>query len=144
MNSCFILLEGSEAARGIDANTDKTEFVCFKQYVTISILNGKPLILIDQLTYIISNISSTKSNVYICIRKVCITTVKLYDKDLFLTIEWLTICDKFTVTLAISERKREKWALTIRCWRLLPPFAPLVTPKTSVSPQIPACEAVKR
>ena len=58
-----------QAARGIslDVNTDKTEFMYFKQDGTIPTLNGKLLKLVDQFKYLDSNISSTESNVNIYI-----------------------------------------------------------------------------
>ena len=42
---------------------NKTEFMCFIQEVANSILNGKPLKLIDQFTYLDSNILSIESDV---------------------------------------------------------------------------------
>ena len=50
-------------------NSDKTDFMSFKQDGTISTLNAKSLKLIDQFTYFGSNISSTESDVSICIGK---------------------------------------------------------------------------
>ena len=50
-------------------NTDKTEFMCFRQDDAISTLNNKPLELIDHFTYLGSNISSAKSDINICIGK---------------------------------------------------------------------------
>ena len=60
-----------KAARGIGlyVNSDKTEFMCFKQDGDISTLDGKPLKLVDQFTYLGSNISSTESDVNIRIGK---------------------------------------------------------------------------
>ena len=43
--------------------------MCFNKDGTISTLNGRPLELIDQLTYFGSNISSTENNVNKCIGK---------------------------------------------------------------------------
>ena len=42
-----------------DAN--KTEFMCFKQGEAIYSLSSKPLKLVDQFTYLDSNISSTET-----------------------------------------------------------------------------------
>ena len=50
-------------------NTDKTEFMCFKQDGIIFILSGKPLKLVNYFKYLGSNISSTKSNINIHIGK---------------------------------------------------------------------------
>ena len=41
---------------------NKTEYMHFEQEETISTLNGKPVKLIDQFTYLGSNISSTESD----------------------------------------------------------------------------------
>ena len=54
---------------GLYMNSDKTKFMCFKQDGAISTLNGKPLKLLDHFTYLGSNISSTESNINICIGK---------------------------------------------------------------------------
>ena len=61
-----------QAARGIVlyTNINKTEFVYFKQNGAISTLSGWPLKLVDKFTYHGSNISSTESDVNICLRKV--------------------------------------------------------------------------
>ena len=61
-----------QVARGISLfmNSDKTEFICFKQNRAISTLNGKLLKLVDQFTYHGSNISSTERDVNICIRNI--------------------------------------------------------------------------
>ena len=50
-------------------NSDKTESMYFKQDGAISILNGKPLKLVNHITYFSSNISSTESDVNIPIEK---------------------------------------------------------------------------
>ena len=46
-------------------NENKTEYMFFKQKRTISTLRSKPLKLVDQFTYLSSNISSTESDVKI-------------------------------------------------------------------------------
>ena len=56
-----------QAARGHCMNINKTEYMCFKQDEAIATLNPKPKKLIDQFKYLGSNISSTESNVNICI-----------------------------------------------------------------------------
>ena len=65
-----LLLCLKQAVGGIDlhVNTNKTEFMCFKQG-TITTLNSKPLKFVDQFTYLSSNISFTQSDVNICIGK---------------------------------------------------------------------------
>ena len=42
------------------STSDEMEFTCFKQDCAISNLNGKLLKLVDQFTYLDSNISSTE------------------------------------------------------------------------------------
>ena len=54
---------------GLYINSDKTEFTCQKQNEAISTLNVKIQKLVDQFTYLGSNISSTENNVNICIGK---------------------------------------------------------------------------
>ena len=51
-------------------NSNKTKFMCFNQDGAISSLNTKPLKLVDQVNYLGSNISSTESNVKVCIGKI--------------------------------------------------------------------------
>ena len=60
-----------QAARGIDlyVNSERIEFVSFNQDGAISSLNGKFLKLVDQFIYLGSDISSTESDVNICIGK---------------------------------------------------------------------------
>ena len=56
------------------------KFICFNQNgVLYSSLNGKPLKLVDQFIYLSSNISSTESNVNICIGKAWIAIDRLMD-----------------------------------------------------------------
>ena len=50
-------------------DSDKTEFMCFKQDGIMFSLNSKPQKLLDQFLYLSNNISSTESNVNICIDK---------------------------------------------------------------------------
>ena len=52
---------------GLYMNTNKTEFMYFKQDGSISALNGKPLKLVDQFTYLRKNISSTERDISTCI-----------------------------------------------------------------------------
>ena len=59
-----------KAARGIGfyVNSDKMELMCFKQDGDIS-KHVKPLKLVDQFTFLGSNISSTENNINIYIGK---------------------------------------------------------------------------
>ena len=58
-----------QAAEGIDlyVNTNKTEFIYLKEEEAISTLSGRPRKLEDKFTYFGSNISSTESDVNICL-----------------------------------------------------------------------------
>ena len=66
------LLISEQAAKEISfsVNTNKTEFVCFKQNCANSTLNGKPLKLVDHFTCLGSSISLTESDVNTNIGKV--------------------------------------------------------------------------
>ena len=52
-------LEQAAAGIGLLVNTDKPEYMCFKQSGDISILNGSSLKLVDKFTYLVSSVSST-------------------------------------------------------------------------------------
>ena len=54
---------------GLYMNADKIEFMCFNQDGAASILIVKPLKLVDQFTYLSSNISSTENDVTIRTKK---------------------------------------------------------------------------
>ena len=56
-------LEQMAVGIGLYVNVNKTDVMCFKQKGTISTVNSKPLIFVDQFTYIGSNISSTENDV---------------------------------------------------------------------------------
>ena len=51
-------------------DSNKVEFMCFKQDGVISSLNGKLLKLADQFSYAVSKISLTESDVNIRIGKI--------------------------------------------------------------------------
>ena len=59
------------AAGGIDLNenTNKMEYMCFNWEGAILTLNGSPLKLIDKSSYVSSSISSTESDVNMCLAK---------------------------------------------------------------------------
>ena len=48
---------------GLYVNSNKTGYMCFEKKGDISALNCKPLKLVEQFTYLVSNISSTEINV---------------------------------------------------------------------------------
>ena len=58
-------------------NANKTEYMCFKGEGAISTLNSRPRKLVDKFIYISSNISSTESDVNICLAKAWIALDKL-------------------------------------------------------------------
>ena len=62
-------LELTAKSIGLCVNTDKTQFICFKQNRLISAFNGRPLKIVEQLIYLSSNISSTENHVNIRVRK---------------------------------------------------------------------------
>ena len=51
---------------GLHVNANKTEYICFKQGA-FSTLSSRPLKLVHNVTYLSSNISSTESDVNICV-----------------------------------------------------------------------------
>ena len=62
------LLNSSEPAAasiGLHVNADKMEFTCINQEGAIFTLNGGPLKLVDNFTYLSSRVSSTESDVNI-------------------------------------------------------------------------------
>ena len=63
-----LLLPLEQAARsiGVYITLDKTEFMCFNQDAAISSLNGELLKLVERFIYFGCNISSTESNINIC------------------------------------------------------------------------------
>ena len=70
------LQEQTGGGIGLHVNTNKTEYMCFK-WEAISTLSGWPLKLVDKFTYLSSNISSTESDINICLAKVWTTIDRL-------------------------------------------------------------------
>ena len=62
-------LELATGGIGLYMNATKTDFICFKQVGAISTLRGKSLKLLNQFTYLGSNISSTKGDVNMHLEK---------------------------------------------------------------------------
>ena len=58
-------IEQAAIGIGLDVNSQKTEFMCFKSDSAVSTLNDKPLKLVEYFTYLGSNISSTEGDVNI-------------------------------------------------------------------------------
>ena len=56
-------LEQAAAGIGIHVNTDKMEYMCFKQRGNISTLKDRPLRLVDKFTYLGSSVSSTETDI---------------------------------------------------------------------------------
>ena len=50
-------LEWATSSIGLHVNADKTEYMCFNQRGDISTLNGGPLKLVDEFTYLGSSVS---------------------------------------------------------------------------------------
>ena len=63
-------LEQAVRVIGLHVNADKTEYMFFNQERDISTLNGGSLKLVDKFTYLSSNISSTESDIKMCLAKV--------------------------------------------------------------------------
>ena len=70
-------LEQAELGIGLYMNSDKTEFMCFKEDAAISKLNDEPLKLVDHFTCLGSNISSIESDVNIRIGKVWVDRLSI-------------------------------------------------------------------
>ena len=62
-------IEQTAGGIGLYGNAIKTKFMPFKLKGALSTLRGKPLKFVDQFAYLDSNISSTKSDVNICLMK---------------------------------------------------------------------------
>ena len=62
---------------GLHMSANTTEITCFTHEGPISTVSGKPLILVDQFTYLGSNISSTESNINIHLAKAWIAIDRL-------------------------------------------------------------------
>ena len=62
-------LERAVAAVGLHVNVHKSEYMCFNQTGNISTLNSSSLKLVDKFTYIISNVSSTETDIHMRLSK---------------------------------------------------------------------------
>ena len=65
----FQLRSLEQGGIGLHVKTNEIGYICFKQKGDISILNGKPHKLVNQFTYIGSNVSSTENDVSIHLTK---------------------------------------------------------------------------
>ena len=68
--SLLYSLEQVSGSIGLYVNANKAEYMCFKQEGAIFTLGGTPLKLVDQCTYLASNMSSTESDVNLFLVKV--------------------------------------------------------------------------
>ena len=75
--SLLYSLEQAVRSIGLYLNADKTEFMCFSHNGVMSTFNSKLLKIIDLFTYHSSNISSTESDVNICMRNTWTATDRL-------------------------------------------------------------------
>ena len=66
----FHSLEQAARGIGLHVNSYKTQFMKFNQDSAISSLNGKLLKVVNEFVYLSSNISSTESNINICLGNV--------------------------------------------------------------------------
>ena len=62
-------LEQAAGGIGLHVNADKTEYICVNQKGDISTLNGGFLELMDKFTYAGSCVSSTGSDINMCLAK---------------------------------------------------------------------------
>ena len=109
-------------------STRNNKLVCFKQNGAICTLSGKPLKLIDQFTYLGSNISSAESDVNIRIVKAWIAIDRLSinekpnlsDKikwDFFQSVARLALlysCTTWTLTKRMGERLNRNYTRMLR------------------------------
>ena len=75
-------LEQTVRDMDLNINSNKTEFMCFNQVGAISSLNGKPLKLVDDFTYLNRNMSSTENDDNVCINNVWATIDRLMTKEI--------------------------------------------------------------
>ena len=68
-------LERTAADIGLHINADKTEYLCFNQRVDISTLKGRPLKLVDKLTYLGSSVLSTETDINTRLAKAWTATI---------------------------------------------------------------------
>ena len=111
-------LEQTAGGIGLYVNAKKTEYTCFKQEGTISTLSDELLKLVDKFTYLGSSVSSTESDVNICLanawtainRLSIISKSDLSDEikqDFFQTVAVSTLlygCTTSTLTKCIEEK----------------------------------------
>ena len=69
--SLLHILEQAAGDIGLQMNVKKIGYMCFNQEGTIFTLNGRPLKLVDKFTYPGSSISSTESDVSLCLVTAC-------------------------------------------------------------------------
>ena len=62
-------LERAAGGIGLHANTDKTEYVCLNQIVTISTLNSCSLKIVEKFLYLGSSVSSTEKDINMRLKK---------------------------------------------------------------------------
>ena len=114
--SLLYSLEQTAGDIGLYVNANRTEFMGFKQKVTIFTLSGKPLKWVDQFTYLGSNISSTESDINICLVKVWSTIDRLliiWQSNLSDKIKW----DFFqAVAVFILLHRYTTWTLKKTHW----------------------------
>ena len=97
-------LEQTVRSISLFMNADKTEFKCFKKDRAISTLSGKPLKLVDLFPYLDNNISSTESDVNICITKLWTAT---YGNLIFRVVAVSVLLYEYT-TWTLNRTHREK------------------------------------
>ena len=116
-------LEQAAGDIGLDVNTNKTEYMCFNWEGATSTLNASPLKLLDKFTYLSSSVSTTESDVNICLGKLWTVINRLsiiWKSDLSNKMKWdffqaafLSIlfngCTTWTMTKCLE--KKTRWEL---------------------------------
>ena len=77
-------LEQATGGIGLQVNIKNMEYMCFNQEGAISIQNGGPLKLVDKFMYLRSSVSSTESDVSMCLAKTWTVFGGLYGSLIYL------------------------------------------------------------
>ena len=90
-------------------NANKTEFMCFKQKGVVSTLSGRPIKLVDQLTFLKNSNSSIESDVNLFLVKAWTAIDSLSTTDLLDKMKWES---SQATTLLRIVYKCTTWVLT--------------------------------
>ena len=90
---------------GLRVNANKTDYMCF-EWGPISTLSGRPLKSVDRFTYLSSNISSTESDINICLAKTWTAINHMWGE-----MDFLPICIHTTVWMHHTDTEKARWEL---------------------------------